>query len=132
VYRYWRPIVEVIEGLGNVIFYPMAFLILVFPPLVWVHGALVGRTGWVWVGAALLFALVVPVTVELLAVSVNEVMGKIKNGELFPSIFQPLRSLSGVLGILGIFKLENALIHGTPGAGETSWPRLIWEFTTGF
>ena len=74
----------------------------------------------------------VPVLTEWLAVSVMEMMGKIKEGQFLQSFFQPLRSLSGVLGILGVFKLEYALVHGMPEAEETNWLTVIWEFITSF
>ena len=83
-----------IDALSNFVFYLVAVLILVFPILVWIDRALGGRRGPIWVGLAILFALVAPALMRIFSVSMMDLFEKIREGELFKPIFQPLRSVA--------------------------------------
>ena len=129
----WERTAEGIVALNNFVFYIFAFLIPAFPILVWITGALTGRSGLVWVLAALLFAIVAPILAELLAVSVMDVIAQIRKGDLFKAVFWPLRSVGASLAIFGAFKLEYALVHGiAPTTGSASWLQVLWEFISTF
>ncbi len=123
---------QLIEAACNFAFYLFAFLIVLLPPLVSINNGLSGRTGFLWVLAALAFAIVAPVAVQLLGESFMDVVKKIRKGELLKEFLKPFRNVAAVLGIYGAFKVEYAQVHGIEEVEFGALMDFLWKFLTAF
>ncbi len=121
---------KLINALGNTVFYSFAVLILVFPILVWINGLLGDRRGLLWTGLAILFALVARPLMGWFAESAMDLFEKVRKGELFKPVFQPLRSVAAALSIVSAFRLEYLLVHGEKPLEGESVLQLLWQFFT--
>jgi hypothetical protein len=129
--KFWPWLVEFIEAICNFCFAMIVFFMaaLLAAPLLKYFRALEGF----W-GGALSLALVglLYAAVRLGAEPALELLDRIRQGKLFTTILSPLRNISAVLGIYGVFKLQYFLVHGDPapdGQGA-SWSELMWRFLT--
>lgn len=128
----FKRLSQLIEGVCNMFFYLSAFFIVIFPPLVGINNLLSGRTGFLWVLAALAFAIVAPVAVQLLGESFMMIVERVRKGELFEDFFKPFRNVAAVLGIYGVAKVEYELVIGMEEPEFEQLVAFLWKFLTAF
>ena len=66
-------------------------------------------------------------TIDRMAMDLFE---KVRKGELFKPVFQPLRSVAAALSIVSAFRLEYLLVHGEKPLEGESVLQLLWQFFT--
>ncbi len=130
-----RPssVLNLIEAVADFVFYLLCLATILLVPLVWLSQLFTGKVGGWWLIAALIvFVLVLPTLVPLASDWLLRWLERLRKGELLPWLFKPIKAISAVLGIYGVFKLEYALVHGMEKADDASWAALLWQFITAF
>lgn len=133
--RFWNAATQLLEAACQMAFALICFCIVILPlaPLFkWLSGR--EGLGWILLTIAIMGAFYG--TVRLLLEPAFESLDRVRRRELFQTILGPLRNVSAVIGIYGVFKLEYFLVHGAAITGSSNgeeaatWPTLIWQFMT--
>ena len=111
-----KKIVLLIEAICNMLFYLFALFILVIPLFKWLADLFSKNSSPLMVAiAALVFAIILPAVMPILADWSMTMLEKIRKGEFLSTLFRPLRAICAVVSIFGVLALEYKTIHGNSG-----------------
>jgi ACR3 family arsenite efflux pump ArsB len=112
--------ITLVEASSNVAFYTIAMIVLIAPPLKSISDFFESNdSGWWVLGAAIFFAIVLPVLADVVTKPAMGFLHRIRTGEFLPVVFRPLKSVFAVAAIYGVLKLEYELMHS-----DTEWSIL--------
>jgi len=124
---FWDSMTTLVEAFCNFAFSIIVFfmVILLFSPLI---NKLRGHSGIWWVLLTLIIMVGLNVLVRLMGESFIDVIDKVRKGDLLAPLFTPLRNVTSVIGIYGVFKLEYFFVHNPERVMGLSWGQILWKF----
>lgn len=127
--RFIEKLNTVIEAFCNFFFaIIIVFIFFVFlSPLI---NLLKGHSGIGWVLITIAVMGILCLVISFGLDYAFDQLDRIKKGELFSWFFKPIRNISSVIGIYGVFKIAYFMINSGKAPSVSSWKKFVLEFLT--